>query len=223
MILAFDLDDTLYDELTYVRSGFGAVAHWAVERFGWDAAGSAETLWALLQHSGRGRVFDAWLAEGGVSPTAARVRECVRVYRHHTPAIALWPVADRVLTSLRAYPTYLVTDGHRVVQARKVAALGLRPRLRHAYITHRYGLAYAKPSLHCFELMRRRERCAWDDLVYVGDNPVKDFISLNRVGAITVRVLTGQHADRPAAPGHEARHVIASLEALPALLAGKGT
>jgi putative hydrolase of the HAD superfamily len=218
MILAFDLDDTLFDELSYVRSGFRAVAQWAGDRFGWNPVTSADTLWRTLQQSGRGQVFNHWLAAQAVEPTAARVRECVRVYRHHHPDITLWPEADALLTRLQAYPRYLVTDGHRVVQALKVEALGLRPRMRHVYITHRYGLAHAKPSLHCFELMRRRERCSWKELIYVGDNPVKDFVNLNRAGAKTVRVLTGQHRDRPAAPGYEAQHVIASLDELPALI-----
>ena len=40
MIIVFDLDDTLYDERTYVMSGFAAVAEMLHDRFGWPVAAS---------------------------------------------------------------------------------------------------------------------------------------------------------------------------------------
>lgn len=212
MIPIFDLDDTLYDEATYVCSGFNAVALWGEARFGQDAAESLAEMKTLLARHGRGRVFDDWLR--GRAP----VREAVKVYRHHEPQISLLPAAVDLLDQLEGKPLYLVTDGHKIVQARKVAALGIADRFKHCYLTNRYGRASAKPSLRCFELIRARERAAWEDMVYIGDNPAKDFVSLNRVGAHTVRVLTGRHAGDPAAAGYEANHWIRSLDELPALL-----
>jgi putative hydrolase of the HAD superfamily len=212
IIPVFDLDDTLYDELTYVRSGFRAVAEWGVERLGLDADQSYAKLNHLLETEGRGRIFDRWL-EG-----RAPVRDAVRVYRHHAPNIAIWESALRILDALQDRPLYLITDGHKIVQAKKLAALGIGSRFRHAYITHRYGIAHAKPSLYCFELIRQRQRCEWNDLVYVGDNPSKDFVNVNKAGAHTVRVLTGQHRHVAAKPGFDARHRIASLDELPGLL-----
>jgi putative hydrolase of the HAD superfamily len=214
MIPIFDLDDTLYDELTYVRSGFRAVATWGADRFGWDAAISYTRLNHLLETEGRGRIFNLWLNGRG------SVREALQVYRHHSPDINLWESAVGVLNRLSDHSTYLVTDGHKIVQANKLVALGISSRFRHAYITHRYGIAKAKPSTYCFALIRSREQCAWEDLVYVGDNPAKDFVNLNKLGVHTVRVLTGQHLGAVAAPGFDAQHRIRSLYELPDLLAG---
>ncbi|MBK9362453.1 MAG: HAD family hydrolase [Rubrivivax sp.] len=213
MVTIFDLDDTLYDELSYVHSGFRAVAAWGEARLGLDAQTSCEELLQRLAAQGRGRLFDGWLRG------RATVREAVRAYRHHDPCVRPWPSAIRVLDALAGAPLYLVTDGHKVVQAKKLQALGLAPRFRHAYLTHRYGIAHAKPSTHCFELIARRERCDLRDLVYVADNPAKDFVNLNARGACTVRVLTGQHRDAAARPGFDARHRIAGLDELPSLLA----
>jgi putative hydrolase of the HAD superfamily len=212
MILIFDLDDTLYDERTFVLSGFAAVARWGEERFGAPAADSLAELTALLDRDGRGKVFDDWLK--GRAP----VRDALRVYRHHQPEIALSPAAAATLDALADRPLYLVTDGHKLVQANKVAALGIAGRFRRCYLTNRYGRHNAKPSLYCFDLIRRRERADWSDLVYVGDNPAKDFVALNAVGATTVRVLTGRHRDDPAAAGHEARFRLGDLSELPPLL-----
>jgi putative hydrolase of the HAD superfamily len=86
-------------------------------------------------------------------------------------------------------------------------------------ITHRFGRAAAKPSTLCFERILAAEKGAWSDLVYVGDNPAKDFVSLNARGAFTVRVLTGCHAGAAANPGHDGAVTITDLNGLPAVLA----
>lgn len=211
-ITIFDLDDTLYPERSYVLSGFRAVARWGEQRFGQSAEQSLAEMLALLDRDGRGRIFDDWLR--GRAP----VRDAVKIYRTHDPEIVLAPEAVTTLDALRGQPLYLVTDGHKIVQAKKVAALGIADRFQHCYLTNRYGRHHAKPSLHCFELIKRRMGADWGDLVYVGDNPAKDFVSLNAVGAVTVRVMTGEHIAAPAPAGYDGQHRIAKLDQLTELL-----
>ncbi len=211
-ITIFDLDDTLYPERSYVLSGFNAVAKWGEQRFGQPAEQSQAEMAALLERDGRGRIFDDWLRG------RASAREAVNVYRRHDPDISLAPAAVRVLDALGGQPLYLVTDGHKMVQARKVAALGIADRFERCYLTNRYGRANAKPSLHCFDLIRRRTGAEWRDLVYIGDNPAKDFVSLNAVGAKTIRVMTGEHVAAVPPPGYDARHRIDTLDHLVDLL-----
>lgn len=218
MVLIFDLDDTLYDERTYVESGFRAVAQWGKSMFGWDANRSFSRMISVLDEEGRGAVFNRWLEGNGIRSKKV-IQECVRVYRHHKPDISLPDATRNLLVSLTSSPLYLVTDGHKIVQSNKIEALGIAPYFRHCYITHRYGVASAKPSLRCFELIKARERCDWSEMVYVGDNPAKDFVSLNQVGAHTIRVKTGMHKDAVAKPGFEAQHVIADLHQLQSIIA----
>ncbi len=218
MVLIFDLDDTLYDERTYVESGFRAVARWGKDRFGWDTDVSYAKMISVLDAEGRGAVFNRWLEAHGVKSKSV-IQECVRIYRHHKPDISVSDSVKRLLFSLPTSYLYLLTDGHKIVQANKIAALGIAPMFRHCYITHRYGVASAKPSLRCFELIMAREKCAWSDMAYIGDNPAKDFVSLNAVGAHTIRVKTGIHKDAVAKPGYEARHMIADLHHLHSIIA----
>ena len=212
MILVFDLDDTLYDELTYVRSGFRAVAEWGEAVLGIDAELSFQQLNKIFDRDGRGQVFDVWLAG------RASIAKAVAVYRHHEPRIELWASATNVISDLCKHPIYIVTDGHKIVQDKKLAALGLRRHVRHAYITHRYGLSRAKPSTFCFELIARREGRPLSELIYVADNPAKDFVGLNAIGAHTIRVMTGQHCEVVARPGFDAQNRISDLWHLPAFL-----
>jgi putative hydrolase of the HAD superfamily len=218
VILIFDLDDTLYDERQFVEGGLRAVAAWGEAAHGIAAGPSFEFMREVLDREGRGRIFDLWLSRHG-RLSAAAVKHCVGVYRHHSPDLRLFAEAERVLDRYQGkVPLYLVTDGHKEVQANKVRALGLEARFRRVFITHRFGVRHAKPSPYCFDLIRRAESCAFSDLVYIGDNPAKDFVGLNPLGALTVRVLTGVHKDAPARPGFEARHSIDTLDALPELL-----
>jgi putative hydrolase of the HAD superfamily len=218
MILIFDLDDTLYDEVSFVISGFRAVAEYGREMFKWDNVESLDFLIKTLEIEGRGRVFNRWLeAHGRMSK--ANVNDALRVYRHHTPTIEMFPAARRVLDLYRErVPLYLVTDGHKIVQKNKVLALNIWNDFRRIFITHRYGIRNAKPSTHCFNLIRQAEGCEWENMIYVGDNPHKDFVNLKSLGALTVRVKTGPYRNLSVPESHDAQISIENLEALPLIL-----
>ncbi len=217
MIIAFDLDDTLYDESTFVRSGFAAVADHMAAHWGVDRPTALGVMQASLARHGRGRQFDDALRHFGLL-RRSRVRELVSLYRHHTPKIRLDPAAASVLEQLEGRPLYLVTDGHKVAQANKIEALGIAPRFRHCYLTHRYGTRYAKPSPHVFRLLVRRERCRPEDVVYVGDDPHKDFRGIRPLGFRTIRLRRGAHAAREVEPGLDAECETWDLREVPAIL-----
>lgn len=212
MIPIFDLDDTLYPERTYVESGFFAVALMLEQRFGWPADESYAHMLNTLAAEGRGEVFNRLLAAKDAL-NYSRVHDCIHTYRHHEPIIQLNPIACNVLGNLNVRP-YLVTDGHKVVQQKKVEALGLEAQFKKIYITHRYGIKNAKPSTYCFERIKKREKCEWSDMFYVADNPAKDFVNLNPLGVHTIRVSTGEHSKAIAQPGFDAMYKINTLDEL---------
>lgn len=217
MVLIFDLDDTLYPERIYVESGLRAVARFGQEEFGWNSQASFRFMLETLDQEGRGAIFDRWLASHGRT-SRSLVQRCVRSYRQHEPRLMFYPEAKKLLVGLKKIPLYVVTDGHKVAQQKKAEALHLDRWFRKVLLTHRYGLEHAKPSTYCFNLIRLEEGCAWSGVVYVGDNPAKDFVNLNQLGATTVRVLTGMHKDVRAKEGFDARLTIPNLSHLPKVL-----
>ncbi len=209
MIYIFDLDDTLYDERQYVESGIRAVArmgeaHWKLPQ---DA--SYETLIALLDKNGRGRIFNDWLAAFHLD-TKCNIKQCLTTYRLHEPDIQM-PQAHHELLASLPKPLYLVTDGNKVVQAKKVQALNISHYFKRVFITHRFGVQHAKPSTYCFEKIKQAEGCEWEDMVYIGDNPAKDFVNLKSLGMQTVRVLTGVHSKAVATANFDAHLKISKL------------
>ena len=213
MIVAFDLDDTLYPEETFVRSGFHAVARALAERWDVDEQHAFDLMWDSLERGGRGRQFDDVVAALGLRRRQS-VAELVKIYRHHAPAIELPPDSRMALEAVRPRPVYVVTDGHKIVQQNKIDALGLAPFIRHAYVTHRYGIRNRKPAVRVFELLMRRERCAPAELVYVGDDPSKDFRGLRPLGVRTIRVSTGRHAPVVVPVGEDAERTVAGIPAV---------
>lgn len=218
MILIFDLDDTLYDERQFVESGFRAVANMAQQRWQLDAGAGFQRLCQLLDSRGRGRIFDDWLGPHNLA-TKSNISDCVRSYRLHKPVLTM-PKAHRQMLQTLPGPLYLVTDGHKIVQQNKIEALGLAPYFKRVFITHRFGIKHAKPSTYCFEIIRKAEQCRWQDLVYIGDNPTKDFVNLNNKGAQTIRILTGCHKDLQAQPGYDAKTRLHTLTELMPLTEG---
>jgi putative hydrolase of the HAD superfamily len=173
-VLVLDVDDTLYLERSYVRSGFDAVGRHLATSSGLN--GVAATLWAGFEAGVRGDAFDRALVAHGQEPTAERVEDLVEVYRNHVPTIELLDDAARFLHRLDGRPAAAITDGPASSQRAKVEALGLSRWLDPIVITGELGPGWSKPAIFPYqrveELVGALPRQCW----YVGDNPAKDFI-----------------------------------------------
>lgn len=194
MICVFDLDDTLYEEITFVRSGFHAVANYLSHKHGVSSDEAFQLMWRTLEEKGRGYVFDEVLQYYGLK-TQNNVRKSLSVYRLHNPKIRLLPDADQVLKQIPLAKTYIVTDGNKLVQHQKIMALGLYPRVKKCFITYRYGRIHSKPSSYCFQKISHMESCSPTDIVYIGDNPNKDFVGIKSLGFRTIQVKRGPYQD----------------------------
>lgn len=212
MILIFDLDDTLYSEINFVESGFKEVSKKLARELQISENVIYKDLIYTLDKFGRGKTFDIFLQKHN-RLSKKLIADCLTTYRSHTPTIKLYPEALNFLNKY-SKTLYLVTDGNKIVQKNKIKALNIELYFNKIYITHQYGKKYAKPSTHCFELIKHREKCNWSDMIYVGDNPNKDFVGLNQVGMHTIRVLTGQYATVRVNRLFGAKYVIPSLKNL---------
>jgi putative hydrolase of the HAD superfamily len=212
--IVFDLDDTLYPEREYVRSGFRAVGEWAEQRLGISQAIVRAELQALFDADFRGDTFQWWLSEQGL-PESLLV-EMVGIFRTHTPRITLYPDAQRALEDLRPrYRFGLVTEGRRANQEAKVRALGLERWLSAVVILGEEDSAEWKPSRKPFDRVLGMLSVAGGEAVYVGDNPRKDFRGAREAGMATIRIRRpeGLHAqDEPATLADAPDREIGSLE-----------
>lgn len=201
-LVILDLDDTLYPEADFVRSGHRAVALAAWRDHRIDIEPELRRRFAAGQ---RGDTLTAALhaLEVPFSPDYVE-RVLVPAYREHTPQISPHVDARPVLTELRArgHVLALLSDGWAAVQRGKLAALGLADLFAAVMFTDELGLDAWKPSTRGFEALLRQLGVEAQDGVYIADNPAKDFIGPRRLGMQSIRIMRpgGEHAAALARP-----------------------
>jgi putative hydrolase of the HAD superfamily len=213
MILVFDLDDTLYEEITYVQSAFRSVALYLGVKYKLNAPEIEKSLIQILEYKGRGEVFNEVLKSYGIY-SKTEVKKCLAVYRNTKPEIKLNDDAVRCLERFAYLPKYLVTDGNKLVQSAKITALNLEKYFTKTIPTHNFGIRHAKPSTYIFHKILEWEKAQPYELLYIGDNPNKDFVNLKLDGFRTVRINTGMFKDLRLGSAYEADHDINSLDEL---------
>lgn len=182
--VVFDMDDTLYKEYRYRRSGLACVAdHYAA------ACGMAPAdLFEVLQNrpSTAFEFVEEKAAANGVKVT---VDEQLTVYRSHRPDITLDDDAVYALTCLRESGHLLgvITDGRALGQLNKIAVLDLEryiaPEMIMPTALYDTDKHHPEPFVRIERLMRQ---LGAQSMAYVGDNPSKDFMFPNLMGWRTV-------------------------------------
>ncbi len=187
--LVFDIDDTLYDEIDYVRSGF---AHVAREAEGPEVTAATLERWLMTSFEAgvRGDAFDRLLEAYPSIATRTSKAHMIDVYRLHEPDIRLDPGVDGLLSDLhaRGISLAILSDGAPEGQRAKVRALGLERWFAPIVLTGSLGAAHAKPATAGFDAIGRDWGLGPSELAYVADNPAKDFAGPRRLGWTTIRL-----------------------------------
>lgn len=222
LLVAFDLDDTLYLEQGFVKSGFAAVGQYLAELGLLDVEAFFQTAYRLFEEGARGNIFNLTLEKLGVAGSEDLIAELVRIYREHEPDIQPFPESLNLLGKLREEGCIiaLVSDGPWRTQRNKLRALGLEHFFQHLMFTGAHGPDWSKPSTRPFLEIMNRSGATARECVYVADNPRKDFVGPNRLGWHTIRVKAamGLYVDTPVAPGGEPHQTVDSLAVLKELL-----
>lgn len=211
LVVIFDLDDTLFKEQDFVFSGFKAVSEYLDKYFNIPSHESLNILTNTFLSQGRKKIFNKLIKEYDLNPSI--VNNLVKIYRSHYPDIKLTQKTEEILLSLKELkiPLYLVTDGHLRVQRKKIMALNLDRFFKQTLPTRQYGINAEKPSLKAFSVIKAKENIAWNNLFYIGDNPLKDFLPLNSVGGISCQILQGPYKDVKVKKEFEAQFKFNSL------------
>ena len=107
----------------------------------------------------------------------------LKVYRSHKPDIHLYSGVAEMIEELKAegIKVGIITDGRPEGQRNKLEALGLE--VDDVIITDELGgTQFRKPCDIAFRIMMTRWRLNPADIVYVGDNPTKDFQAPQQLG-----------------------------------------
>lgn len=184
--IAFDLDDTLFPEVEFVYSGYRAIADEVERQLGLTIY---DDLVAQFASGVRGDVMTPALQKYHPDVKESYVQQLVQVYRGHQPEISPFPEVRHVLDMLKGkFRLALVSDGYLEVQKRKLQALNLDIYFDAVVFSGQWGRDYWKPHTRPFEECARLLALDPSEILYVGDNPRKDFHGARRLGMHTIRV-----------------------------------
>lgn len=182
-VVVFDLDDTLYKEIDFLKSGYRKVAELVEKRFRLTAN---EVYYNLLSWYSRGENAFAKLNE--TYDIENPIKDYLDIYRYHQPNIMLSEDTKEVLTKIKEADILMgiISDGRMETQNNKIKALGLSEWISSDLVLINEDQKYIKPNHWSFDRMMLKcfEKGVEPDaeFYYVGDNPEKDFLAPNELG-----------------------------------------
>ena len=204
----FDMDNTLYDEKQYVRSGFKAVSEYMAEKFKMDKDQMFRLFWRIFSKKGRGEVFNIALREFNMKKEET-IQEMINVYRNHSPNITVFKDTEDTLSKLRQrHHLGLITDGVKKVQEVKVEAL----KIASFFDAITYAVEYGGKNNEAFLTTLEKLKTKPPNSVYIDDNPTKTFAIAKKLGIHTIRIRKGENksianADEQCKPDFEIRNL----------------
>jgi len=211
--ILFDLDDTLYDEMQFVKGGFKSVSLYISKNNNIEQKVVYQLLLDVLEEHGRGKTFDIVLKKLGLY-NKKFIPKLVEVYRTYKPNLFLYPEVSNVLSTLRkqGYKLGIITDGNVEVQRNKVEALKIKDFFDCIIFSDEYGIEKQKPDPLPYQKAMEKLEASTNETVYIGDNPYKDFITARKLGIFTIRIMRGQYKNIKLGKEYESDCQIQNLE-----------
>jgi len=184
LCVVFDLDDTLYKEIDYLKSAYRFIAEkLQTEHY------SAENLYSVMLEA-----YDNGQNAFSIVKSALNVDTPIEIllhwYRTHVPNITLPEGSKNLLNFLKSknIPIGILTDGRSVTQRNKIKSLCLTRYIpgQNVVISEEFGSE--KPSEKNYRYFETLYP-GISNYMYVGDNPRKDFIAPNRLGWKTIGLI----------------------------------
>jgi putative hydrolase of the HAD superfamily len=178
-VFVFDLDDTLYQEYSFLESSFRNISSYYVD---FDSRIFEKMLDQYAQQKDVfGFLLNSW------PDVFSSKTDLIQLYRNHIPEIELFPGVSNILDKIKAINCSigLLTDGRSITQRNKIKALGLESVFDKVIVSEEFGSE--KPTeknyLVFYELNPNGK------FFYFGDNLSKDFITPNGLGWDTICIL----------------------------------
>lgn len=184
-VVCFDLDDTLFKEINYLKSAYKEIASHAVGYCrGINDSSYTLTIRAyedmLFAYEHGDNAFERLNYYLGLS---IPIKEYIDIYHNHIPEISLSEETESVLFNLKKsdYKLGLITDGRLIQQRSKINALKIDRFFNKEDIIISEAYGSEKPALRNYQyFMDKYQNCKY--FTYIGDNINKDFLAPNALG-----------------------------------------
>ncbi|NMH88168.1 HAD family hydrolase [Flavivirga algicola] len=178
-IVIFDLDDTLYNEIDFLKSAYKEIAEEIANDINADALSIYREM--LICFDNKNNVFETIIKKYGVSYDT---QELLHIYRNHVPELKLSKDRQDTLNKLKHsnISMGILTDGRSLQQRNKIKALQLDIWFSEIVISEEFGSE--KPNSNNYTHFEKV--FGKGQYYYVGDNINKDFITPNKLDWVTI-------------------------------------
>ncbi len=178
--IIYDLDDTLYPEASFQRSGFKAVTDFVKK---YNLRITVNDLFKIYRRHPKNS-FDMLIDKFNLPLTAGVLTS---LYLNHKPAISPFKDTEATLTTLKKkYFLGILTDYYKKTQENKIESLNISKYFDRIVYTDVIGAP--KPQNKGFMLLKKASGSGDGEIIYVADNEEKDFIGARDSGFYTVKL-----------------------------------
>ena len=177
-IIIFDIDDTIYKEIDFLKSGYKAL----INRIKTDYKIELSYDLLIKEYFEGKNVFQNIIYRYPY----IKLDYLLNIYRYHNPDINLPKKELNCLKKLKeiVFSLGIITDGRSVTQRNKLKSLGILNIFNDIIISEEFGSC--KPALENYIFFEKKYPNK--TFYYVGDNILKDFVTPNKLKWITVGV-----------------------------------
>ena len=183
-VVCFDLDDTLYEEKDFLCSAFNEISVHVAQQV--NVAPNEIYKIMMMAYDAHRSPFQEINSSFHVDLS---IEELLQMYRNHEPSIRLSSDMVDVLNTLNHSQCVLglITDGRSITQRNKIKALGLSRFFSNENIVISEEFGSEKPAEQNYLYFEKKYPEA--RFFYVGDNLVKDFVTPNKLGWMSICLL----------------------------------
>ncbi|MFT3949617.1 MAG: HAD family hydrolase [Agriterribacter sp.] len=172
----FDLDDTLFREIDFLKSGYKHI----LKSFPDESKRPLLLEEMMNKYYRKENVFDWLLHLFAEKKITATKEDFLKKYREHHPKIFLRPDAAALLEEIQQknIPAGLITDGRSITQRNKLKALGIENFFKDTIISEEFGSEKPSPA----NFLYFEKKYPTHQFCYIADNTRKDFIAPKQLG-----------------------------------------
>lgn len=210
-LLVFDLDNTLYNEVSYYEQAFSEIGKYLSEEFRLDRSEVESTLKDILCDKGRSYhyLFNDLLDYYGIDKEYS-LKILLDIYCSFTPKLDLYQGVRQLIANLQNnYKLGIITGGLASAQRNKINSLLISEYFDCIVITQEIGVS--KPDSLPYSWLLNYLKIIPSRAVYIGDNPYVDFSGARAIGMSTIRVKTDEFSSAQIPPRLEADLVIDNI------------
>lgn len=188
--VVFDLDDTLISENHYQNSAQSAVFRHLRTLTG-KPLESILLEAKIAAEAPRNQYFQLLLPRIGLEPSPEMVHSLIEIHRGHLPVISWYSDVIPALKELRVRGAKLgiITDGYSIAQHQKLLAVKAADHFDAIVVSDDLGREFWKPHRKPFLTIASELDVEVNEVMYVGDNPEKDFYISSTLPITTVKIM----------------------------------